>query len=183
MTAAAVGPLFLRGLPGPLWHRGCEQGNACPSLHSCPHPCTWGPGQTSNPVSPPHLFRRSPCVLTAPRCCCHCLATPIPAAQTLCPLSLLLPSLLPALHWLLGAGSCSAGADSKLSSKQRKITVCWAGLCCRSQALRGLGHGFFPRAMPTLLMPRCGLGPHRPQQTAWLLTAGVGGRAVAMRCG
>lgn len=100
---------------------------------------------------------------------------PSPAVQTLCPLSLLLPSLLPALHWLLGAGSCSAWADSKLSSKQRKITVCWAGLCLRSQAVHGLGHC---RATPALLMARCRLGP----QTAWLLTAGVGVRAVATRC-
>lgn len=52
MTAAAVGPLAPRGLPGLLWHHGCEQGEPCPALHSCPHSCTWGPKQTPSPVLP-----------------------------------------------------------------------------------------------------------------------------------
>lgn len=117
-----------------------------PSLHV-------GPGQTPSTALPfPRPFCRSPTVpLPLPQS---------PAAQSLCAPSLLLPSPLPALLCLSGAGSCSATADSNLSSKQRKITVCWAGLCCRSQALSGPGHYSSGRATPAPPVPRCGRGHH-----------------------
>lgn len=160
MTAAAVGPLAPRGLPGLLWHHGREQGMIpVPSLFLPPF-LHFGAWADPSPVLPsPHPFPAVPVSSQPPGAAAP---QPEPAAPTLCPLSAL-PSPLPALHRLWGAGPCSARADSNSSSKQRKITVRWAGLCCRSQALRGLGHRFFRRASPASLMPP------RPQQTARLL--------------
>lgn len=170
MTAAAVGPLAPRGLPGLLWHHGCEQGDdPRPALYSCPHSRPWRPGQTPNPVLPsvlPVPVSSEPHGAAAPqprarqpspsaRCCSH------PRCQRC------------AGSWAPGparpgqTASCRVNRGKLLcaglgSAAGAKLCVAWAIA------------SFAVPHQPSLL-------PLRPQQTARLPPAGVGVRAV--RCG
>lgn len=148
MTAAAVGPSAPRGLPGRLWHRVCERGNPCPSLYSCPHPCTWGPGQIPSPVlASPRPFRH--CVLGAaatvlqPRPSVPCLLCSHPRCQR------------STGSWAPGPSRPGQTASCRVN---RGKLLC-AGLGCAAGAKLCVSW-----AMASSPVPLWGPGPRRPQR-------------------